>query len=168
MTPSSERDSGPSDCGSSPRATAVHDADCSRLLAAADAALVVVLGSSPRSWLAARDSPRDVAFVATYPHPDCHRTFSDPGDTVGIALAVEEWHRTLPDDAVPAVCLAGVDTLVEYAGGPEARRFLQVVTGRMRAAGGTIHCHGDVAAGAMVAPDHYLLGDPRRTGASAP
>lgn len=166
MTPASWRDTAPPVRGDGPGATEAPGADCSNLLADADAALVVTLRAPPRSWLAAHDYPRDVAFVATYPHPDCHRTFSDPGDAVGIALAVDEWQRSLPDEAVPAVCLADLDTLVEYAGRAEARRFLQVVTGRVRAAGGVVHCHdaGDSEVGdpgpdaPAVPPDRYLLG----------
>jgi hypothetical protein len=168
MTPASWEGAKPLTDGDGRGSTASRaDADCSGLLAAADAALVVTLRAPPRSWLAARDCPQPVEFVATYPHPDCHRTFSDPGDAVGIALAVDEWHRSLPTDAVPAVCLADFDTLVEYAGHPDARRCLQVVTGRVRAAGGVVHCHdaGDSTASdscpdtPAVPPERYLFGD---------
>jgi hypothetical protein len=167
MTPASWRRATPSTDEDGPGAADASSPDCATLLAAADAALVVTLRTPPRAWLAAHDCPQPVEFVATYPHPDCHRTFSDPGDAVGIALAVDEWHRTLPDDAVPAVCLVDVDTLAEYAGPHEARRFLQVVMGRVRAAGGVVHCHsaGDTGAEgpnpatSAVSPDRYLLAD---------
>jgi len=63
-----------------------------RAFADADAAFVVALRQSPGGWL--DDRPADLPptrFVATYPHPDCVRTVSDPGDLTGIAIAVSEF-----------------------------------------------------------------------------
>lgn len=124
--------------------TGDHEAPaCRDRLASADAALAVVLESSPRAWLATRDSPPGVEFVATYPHPDAVRTVSDPGAVTTLALAVQEWLEGLPDAATPAVCLTDPDTLLEYAGRPLTARFLQVVAARVHAAGGTVHLHDD-------------------------
>lgn len=143
MVPASPKGDDQSTQPAQSRSESSETGDCTSRLAAADAALVVTLRSSPRSWLAAHDCARDVAFISTYPHPNCHRTFPDPADTVGIALAVADWLDGLPDAVDPLVCIVTLDTVVANAGRVAVRRFLQVVTSRVRAAGGTIHYHGD-------------------------
>lgn len=158
MTPASSRGDDQPDHAGSHRDPEPRDTpDCATHLAGADAVLAVTLRFPPRAWLAARDCSQPVAFVSTYPHPDCHRTFSDPADTAGIALAVADWLDALPDAVAPGVCLAGLDTLVEDAGRADARRFLQVVSGRVRAAGGTVHYHRSADAMAAAPPGRYLL-----------
>lgn len=132
------------------------DPGCAGQLTSADAALAVVLDASPRSWLAARDGSPAVDFVSTYPHPDCYRTFSDPADTTRIALAVDDWLASLSESATPAVCLDSIDTLAEYTDRVEAARFLEVLVGRVRAADGIVHCHGDSDGDAMPAA-HCLV-----------
>jgi len=120
---------------------------CCARLADADAAFVVALRQSTGGWL--DDRPADLPptrFVATYPHPDCVRTVSDPGDLTGIAIAVSEFLDALPAEATPAVCLDSLTTLLQYTGPTRVYRFLKVCVGRVRAAGGTLHCHVDPGA----------------------
>ena len=117
---------------------------CGSRLADADAVLVVSLRQSPGGWLDARPADLPPArFVATYPHPDCVRTVSNPGDLTGIGIAIAEFLDALPEDATPAVCLDSLTTLLQYTGRTRVNRFLQVCTGRVRAADGTLHCHVD-------------------------
>lgn len=129
--------------GSGPLAL-VADTDtdsCRRWLSQADDALVVTLDQRPREWLAAHDHAVHPAFVAAYPHPDCVRTVADPGALDAIAVAVDEFLADVPADDTPAVCVATLDTLCEYAGRRRTERWLAAVAGRVRAAGGTLHCH---------------------------
>lgn len=114
---------------------------CGRRLARADDALVVTLDDTPREWLADCDATVRPSFVATYPHPDCVRTIADPGSLTTIAAAVEEFLRTTPDAATPAVCVDTLDPVREYASDRATERWLAVVAGRVAAAGGTLHCH---------------------------
>jgi hypothetical protein len=137
--------------GRAARLTALTDSldadDCRARLAAADASLVVAFARTPREWLAARDAhPGGVSFVATQPHPDCVRVPGDTGDLVGFAVAVSEFLDALPADATPAVCLDGVDAALAATSTPRVARFLSVVAARVRAVGGTVHCHADDAA----------------------
>ena len=120
---------------------------CGARLADADAAFVVALRQSPGGWLDERlDALPPTRFVATYPHPDCVRTVSDPGDLTGIGIAVSEFLDALPADATPAVCLDSLTTLLQYTGPTRVYRFLQVCVGRICAADGTLHCHVDPSA----------------------
>ncbi|NIB98146.1 hypothetical protein [Halobacterium sp. R2-5] len=120
---------------------------CADRLAAADAALVVSLRRTPRNWQAARDGPLPpTGFVTTDSHPGSVRAVADPGDLTGIGIAVSEYLGDLPGDAEPAVCLDSLTTLLQFAEPERAYRFLQVLCGRVRAAGGTVHCHADPAA----------------------
>jgi hypothetical protein len=128
--------------GSGPLALVADTDTCRRRLARADDALVVTLDQRPREWLAAHDHAVRPAFVAAYPHPDCVRTVADPGALDAIAVAVDEFLADVPADDTPAVCVAALDTLCEYAGRRRTERWLAAVAGRVRAAGGTLHCHG--------------------------
>ncbi|WP_232703428.1 DUF7504 family protein [Halobacterium wangiae] len=120
---------------------------CAARLADADAAFVVAIRQSPGGWLDGRsETLPPTRFVATYPHPDCVRTVSDPGDLTGIGIAVSEFLDALPADATPGVCLDSLTTLLQYTGPTRVYRFLQVCVGRVRAADGTFHCHVDPSA----------------------
>ena len=117
------------------------DGSCGRRLARADRALVVTLDDTPREWLADCDASVRPAFVATYPHPDCVRTVADAANLTTIAAAVDDFLADTPESATPAVCVAKLDPLREYAGVRATERWLAVVAGRVAAAGGTLHCH---------------------------
>lgn len=120
---------------------------CTDRLSAADAALVVSLRRTPGDWQAARDGPLPpTGFVTTDPHPGSVHAVATPGDLTGIGIAVSEYLGDLPDDAEPAVCLDSLTTLLQFTETERAYRFLQVLCGRVRAAGGTVHCHADPAA----------------------
>lgn len=118
---------------------------CDRRLARADAPLVVSLDETPREWLAAHDHAIHPAFVAAYPHPDCVRTVADPGALDAVAVAVERFLTDIPDGDTPALCITALDSLCTYAGRRQTARWLAAVAGRVRVAGGTLHCHGRCA-----------------------
>lgn len=120
---------------------------CTDLLAAGDSALAVSLRDRPDDWLAARaDAGLSPRFVATYPHPDCVRVVSDPGDLPTLALAVDDALASPSASETPAVCVDALSPLLAYAGPVRTGRFLAVLAARTRAAGGTLHCHGDADA----------------------
>lgn len=121
-------------------------AACMDLLAAGDDAVAVSLRDRPDDWLAARDADVSPRFVATYPHPDCVRVVSDPGDLSTLALAVDDALDSPSDADAPAVCVDALSSLLAYAGPVHTGRFLSVLAARARAAGGTLHCHGDADA----------------------
>lgn len=116
---------------------------CESLLASVDAVLAVSLRRQPDAWLDARDA--DVLppsrFVAVHDHADCVRTVSSPADLTGLGIAVSECLEALDEDVTPGVCLDSLTTLLQYVDPSRAFRFLQVLVDRVRAAGGTIHCH---------------------------
>ncbi|WP_232686964.1 DUF7504 family protein [Halobacterium zhouii] len=116
---------------------------CESLLESADAALAISLRRQPSSWLDARgaDAIPPTRFVATHDHADCVRTVSSPGDLTGLGIAVSECLDALPEDTTPGVCLDSLTTLLQYVDESRAFRFLQVLVNRVRAAGGSIHCH---------------------------
>ena len=119
---------------------------CARRVAAADAALVVSLRRPSEDWRAARDAALPpTRFVTADPHGD-RANAADPGDLTGLGIAVSERLGDLPADAEPAVCVDSLTTLLQYADTERAYRFLQVLCGRVRAAGGTVHVHADPAA----------------------
>jgi hypothetical protein len=119
------------------------DDACGRRLARADDALVVTLDDTPREWLADCEAAVRPAFVAAYPHPDCVRTVADPGSLPVVAAAVDDFLEATPASATPAVCVASLDPLLEYAGIRATERWLAVVASRVAASGGTLHCHDD-------------------------
>lgn len=136
-----------------------QDACCAHL-GEADATLVVSFDGTPREWLAARDVCADTPrFVATYPHPECVRVLADPGNLVGFALATAEFLDALPADATPAVCLDGLDAAMAYASAIRVARFLAVVVSRVRAAGGSVHCHSDGDAAAALPSGDVLVAE---------
>jgi len=128
-------------------APATEGADtCAYRLARADEALVISLDATPREWLAERGRGGvDPAFVATYPHPACVRVVSDLRNPVDVALAAEAFLGSLPDGAAPAVCVDGLARLAERAGPLPTARFRRVLDNRVRAAGGTLHYHGNAS-----------------------
>ncbi|CQH62195.1 uncharacterized protein HHUB_3675 [Halobacterium hubeiense] len=120
---------------------------CTQRVAAADAALVVSLRRPPEDWRAARDGALPpTCFVTAEPNGDAANAVADPGDLTGLGIAVSERLGDLPEDAEPAVCVDSLTTLLQYADTERAYRFLQVLCGRVRAAGGTVHVHADPAA----------------------
>ncbi|MCG1004395.1 MULTISPECIES: hypothetical protein [Halobacterium] len=120
---------------------------CAQRLATADAALAVLLRQPPDSWQDARDAALPpTCFVTATPHGDDGDAVAAPDDLTGLGIAVSERLRDIPADAEPAVCVDSLTTLLQYADTDRAYRFLQVLCGRVRAAGGTVHCHADPAA----------------------
>ncbi|MGB9964446.1 DUF7504 family protein [Halobacterium hubeiense] len=120
---------------------------CTDRLADADAAVAVSLRRAPADWRAARgDRLPPTRFVAAEPHAGSAHAVSTPGDLTGVGIGVSECLRAFPDDAEPAVCVDSLTTLLQFAEADRTRRFLQVLGGRVRAAGGTLHCHADPAA----------------------
>lgn len=120
---------------------------CTDLLSRADAALVLAVRRPPDDWRARRgDGLPPTRFVTADPHPDSVRAVSDPGDLTGLGIAVAEYLDAVPADAVPAVCVDSATTLLQFADSRRVYRFLQVLCGRVLAAGGTVHCHVDPAA----------------------
>jgi hypothetical protein len=116
---------------------------CESLLESADAALAISLRRQPAAWLDARDEDvlPPTRFVASHDHADCVRSVSNPGDLTGLGIAVSECIDALPEDTTPGICLDSLTTLLQYVDPSRAFRFLQVLVNRVRAAGGTIHCH---------------------------
>lgn len=119
---------------------------CTDDLAGADAALVISVRRSPADWLDSRGDVPPTWFVSTDQHPDNVRGVSDPADLTGIGIAVSEFLGELPDDVDPVVCVDSLTTLLQYSSPERTYRFLQVLFGRVVAAGGAVHCHADPAA----------------------
>lgn len=130
-----------------PGVSTAETAACADRLATSDAALVVALRRQPGDWRAARgDHLPPTWFVTTDPHSDSVRAVADPGDLTGIGIAISEFLGWLPSNTRPAVCVDSLTTLLQYADTERTARFLQVLSGRVLAADGTVHCHADPAA----------------------
>lgn len=122
------------------------EAICTDRLTTGDAALVVALRQQPDDWRASRGDVPPTWFVTTDQHADSIRTVADPGDLTGIGIAVSEFLEWLPADTRPCVCLDSLTTLLQYCEPDRAYRFLQVLSGRVLDADGTLHCHADPSA----------------------
>lgn len=119
------------------------EAICTDRLTTGDAALVVALRQPPDDWRASHGNVPPTWFVTTDPHADSVRTVANPGDLTGIGIAVSEFLDLVPADTCPCVCLDSLTTLLQYCEPDRAYRFLQVLSGRVLAADGTLHCHAD-------------------------
>ncbi len=102
---------------------------------------VIDVGGSTRSATATSAAAPDPT------SPVRIETIASPGNLTNLGIKIsgflQDWE---PTDADPTICFHSLTTLLQYADLQRVFRFLHVLTGRVRAVGGTAHFHLDPGA----------------------
>lgn len=137
-----EGDTGPPDCGlwitytQSPDEKLVRWQNCDSEALPAKRGIIAV-GDQTQSAAPSSD-------ITTWPASSVMRTVADPTDLTGLGIEVSKFFEAwdVPDGQF-SMCFDSITPLLMYVSVDRAYRFLDVLTSRVEALGGTAHYHID-------------------------